>query len=153
MCRAAFHYQSDFNFDTALNTALPFYTITAFMPTLHINAAHISISQAYHFIAICYQSDHSIPFLYKNLISRNIISTSVSRHSDNTRALLPCCNTACFFDAARLAVQLNGIVQNHSTCHYVATTHCIFPKSSSITLVVATVFSKTVAHNSYRLIL
>lgn len=38
-------------------------------------------------------------------------------------------------------------------CHYVATTHCIFPKSSSITLVVATVSSKTVAHNSFRLIL
>lgn len=36
------------------------------MPTLHINAAHISISQAYHFIAICYQFDHSIPLLYKN---------------------------------------------------------------------------------------
>lgn len=32
VCRAAIHYQSDFNFDTALNTALPFYTNTAFMP-------------------------------------------------------------------------------------------------------------------------
>ena len=104
------------------------------MPTLHINAAHISISQAYHFIAICYQPDHSIPFLYKNLILRNIISTSVSRHSDNTQALHPCHNTTCFV-TARLAVQLNRIIQNHSTCHNVATTHCIFPKPSSITLV------------------
>lgn len=113
---------------------------------------YISMPHAYHFIAICYQSDHSIPLLYKTLILRNIISTSVSRHTDNIRALHPCHNTACFI-TARLTVQLNGIIQNHSTCHYVATTHCIFPKSSSITLVVATVFSKTVAHNSYRLIL
>ena len=65
VCRTAIHYQSDFNFDTALNTVLPFYTNTAFMPTLHINAAHISISQAYYFIAIYYQSDHSILLLYK----------------------------------------------------------------------------------------
>lgn len=153
VCRAAIHYQSDFNFDTALNTVLPFYTNTAFMPTLHINAAHISISQAYHYIAIYYQSDHSIPLLYKTLILRNIIPISVSRHTDNTRALHPCHNTACFFDTARLAVQLNRIIQNHSTCHYVATTHCIFHKSLSITLVAAMVFSKTIAHNSYRLIL
>lgn len=90
--------------------------------------------------------------LIQNLILRNIISTSVSRHTDNTQALHPCHNTACFV-TARLAVQLNRIIQNHSMCHYVATTHCIFPKSSSITLVVATVFSKTVAHNSFRLIL
>lgn len=90
--------------------------------------------------------------LIQNLILRNIISTSVSRHTDNTRALRPCHNTACFV-TARLAVKLNRIIQNHSTCHYVATTHCIFPKSSSITLVVATVFSKTAAHNSYRFIL
>lgn len=129
VCRAAIHYQSDFNFDTALNTVLPFYTNTAFMPKLHINAAHIhiSISQAYHHIAIYYSSDHSIPFLYKNLILRNIISTSVSRHTDNTQALHFCHNTACFV-TARLAVQLNRIIQNHSTCHYVATTHCIFLK-------------------------
>ena len=152
VCRAAIHYQSDFNFDTALNTALPFYTNTAFMPHYISMPHYILISQAYHFIAICYQSDHSIPFLYKNLILRNIISTSVSHHTDNTRVLRPCHNTACFV-TARLAIQLNRIIQNHSTCHYVATTHCIFPKSSSITLVVATVFSKTVAHNSYRLIL
>lgn len=152
VCRTAIHNQSDFNFDTALNTALSFYTNTAFIPTLHVNAAHISISQAYHFIAIYYQSDHSIPFLYKTLIFlRNIIPISISRNTDNTRALRPCHNTACFV-TARLAVQLSGIIQNHSTCHYVATTHCIFPKPSSITLVVATVFSKTVAHNSYRLI-
>lgn len=90
--------------------------------------------------------------LYKTIILRNIISTSVSRNTDNTRALHPCHNTACFV-TARLAVQPNGIVQNHSTCHYVATTHCIFPKPSSITLIVATVFSKTVALNSYRFIL
>ena len=66
--RTAIRYQSDFNFDTALNTKYHFFTNTAFMPTLHVNAAHISISQAYHFIAICYQSDHSIQFLYKTLI-------------------------------------------------------------------------------------
>lgn len=59
------------------------------MPTLHINVAHISISQAYYFIAIYYQSDHSIPLLYKNLIFSNIISTSISRHTDNTQALRP----------------------------------------------------------------
>ncbi len=72
-------------------------------------------------------------------------------HRQHSSVAPPCHNTACFV-TARLAVQLNGIVQNHSTCHYVATTHCIFPKPSSITLIVATVFSKTVAHNSYRLI-
>lgn len=103
VCRTAIRYQSDFNFDTALNTALSFYTNTAFFPTLHINAAHITISKAYHFIAICYQSDHSIPVLYKTLIFSNIISTSISRHTDNTRALYPCHNTACFV-TARLAV-------------------------------------------------
>lgn len=43
VCRAAIHYQSDFNFDTALNTALPFYTNTAFMPHTHINIASISL--------------------------------------------------------------------------------------------------------------
>lgn len=121
------------------------------MPTLHINVAHISISQAYYFIAIYYQSDHSIPLLYKTLFLRNIISTSVSRHTDNTQALHFCHNTACFV-TARLAVQLNGIVQNHSTCRFVVTTQLHFPKPSTIILVVATVFSKTVAHNSYRLI-
>lgn len=88
----------------------------------------------------------------KSHFTQHHFSTSVSRHTDNIRALHPCHNTACFV-TARLAVQLNRIIQNHSMCHYVATTHCIFPKSSSITLVVATVFSKTVAHNSYRLIL
>lgn len=101
-----------------------------FMPTLHINVAHISISQAYYFIAICYQSDHSIPLLYKTLIFSNIISTSISRHTDNTRALYPSHNTACF-----------------------VTTQLHFPKPSTIMLVVAKVFSKTVVHNSYRLIL
>ena len=146
MCRAAIHYQSDFNFDTALNTVLPFYTNTAFMPKLHINAAHISL---YCNLLSIRSLDTT---LIQNLILRNIISTSVSRHTDNTQALHPCHNTACFV-TARLAVQLNRIIQNHSTCHNVATTHCIFPKSSSITLVVATVFSKTVAHNSYRFIL
>lgn len=65
VCRTAIRYQSDFNFDAALNTSLPFYTNNAFMPTLHINVAHISISQAYYFIAIYYQSDHSILLLYK----------------------------------------------------------------------------------------
>lgn len=65
VCRTAIRYQSDFNFDTALNTSLPFYTNNAFMPTIHINVAHISISQAYYFIAIYYQSDHSILLLYK----------------------------------------------------------------------------------------
>lgn len=123
-----------------------------FMPTLHINVAHISISQAYYFIAICYQSDHSIPLLYKTLIFSNIISTSISRHTDNTRALYPSHNTACFV-TARLAVQLNVIVQNHSTCRFVVTTQLHFPKPSTIMLVVAKVFSKTVVHNSYRLIL
>lgn len=103
VCRTAIRYQSDFNFDTALNTALSFYTNTAFIPTLHINAAHITISKAYHFIAICYQSDHSIPVLYKTPILHNIIPISVSRHTDNTRALYPCHNTACFV-TARLAV-------------------------------------------------
>lgn len=49
VCRAAIHYQSDFNFDAALNTTLPFYTNTAFMPTLHINAAHISIPHTYQY--------------------------------------------------------------------------------------------------------
>lgn len=88
----------------------------------------------------------------KSHFTQHHFSTSVSRHTDNIRALHPCHNTACFV-TARLAVQLNRIIQNHSMCHYVAITHCIFPKSSSITLVVATVFSKTVAHNSYRLIL
>lgn len=122
-----------------------------FMPTLHINVAHISISQAYYFIAICYQSDHTIPLLYKTLIFSNIISTSISRHTDNTRALYPSHNTACFV-TARLAVQLNVIVQNHSTCRFVVTTQLHFPKPSTIMLVVAKVFSKTVAHNSYRLI-
>ncbi len=95
------------------------------MPTLHINAAHITISKAYHFIAICYQSDHSIPLLYKTLILHNIIPTSISRHTDNTRALYPCHNTACFV-TARLAVQLNGIIQNHSTCRFVVTTQLHF---------------------------
>lgn len=95
------------------------------MPTLHINAAHTSISQAYHFIAIYYQSDQSIPLLYKTLFLRNIISTSVSRHTDNTRALYPSHNTACFV-TARLAVQLNGIIQNHSTCRFVVTTQLHF---------------------------
>lgn len=87
----------------------------------------------------------------KNLTLRNIISTSVSRNNDNTQALRFCHNTACFV-TARLAVQINGIVQNHSTCRFVVTTQLHFPKPSTIILVVATVFSKTVAHNSYRLI-
>ena len=168
MCRAAIHYQSDFNFDTALNTALPFYTNTAFMPhrfyatpllcqhrfyanTTYQCRTHIDIASISLYCDLL--SIRSLDtVLIQNLILRNIISTSVSRHTDNTQALHPCHNTACFV-TARLAVQLNRIIQNHSTCHNVATTHCIFPKPSSITLVVATVFSKTVAHNSYRFIL
>lgn len=124
----------------------PLLCHTTYQCRTHINIA--SISPYYNLLFI--RSLDTV--LIQNLILRNIISTSVSRHADNTRALRPCRNTACFV-TARLAVQLNRIIQNHSTCHYVATTHCIFPKSSSITLVVATVFSKTIAHNSYRLIL
>ncbi len=118
---------------------------TTYQCRTHINIASIS---PYCNLLLIRSLD---TVLKQNLILRNIISTSVSRHTDNTRALRSCHNTACFV-TARLAVKLNRIIQNHSTCHYVATTHCIFPKSSSITLV-ATVFSKTVAHNSYRLIL
>lgn len=62
----------------------------------------------------------------KNLTLRNIISTSVSRNNDNTRALHFWHNTACFV-TARLAVQLNGIIQNHSTCRFVVTTQLHFP--------------------------
>ena len=87
----------------------------------------------------------------KNLTLRNIISTSVSRNTDNTRAFRPL-PQYCLFVTARLAVQLNGIIQNHSTCRFVVTTQLHFPKPSTIILVVAKVFSKTVAHNSYRLI-
>lgn len=123
-----------------------FYAKTTYQCRTHINIASIS---PYCNLLSIRSLDTT---LIQNLILHNIISTSISRHTDNTRALRPCHNTACFV-IARLAVQLNRIIQNHSTCHYVATTHCIFPKSSSITLVVATVFSKTVAHNSYRLIL
>lgn len=36
-----------------------------FIQTPLLCRTHISISQAYHFIAICYQSNHSIPLLYK----------------------------------------------------------------------------------------
>lgn len=147
VCRAASHYQSDFNFDTALNTVLPFYTNTAFMPTLHINAARISL----YCDLLSIRSLDTV--LIQNLILRNIIFPRRFHGTPTTlERCIPCHNTSCFFVTARLAVQLNRIIQNHSTCHYVATTHCIFPKSSSITLVVATVFSKTVAHNSYRLI-
>lgn len=88
--RAAIHYQSDFNFDTALNTVPPFYTNTAFMPTLHINAAHISISQAYHHIAIYYSSDHSIPFLYKI----SFYATSFPRRFHATPTTLERCTPA-----------------------------------------------------------
>ena len=102
-----------------------FYANNTYQCRTHINVAHISISQAYHFIAICYQSDHSIPLLYKTLFLRNIISTSVSRHTDNTRALRPL-PQYCLFVTARLAVQLNGIVQNHSTCRFVVTTQLHF---------------------------
>lgn len=123
-----------------------FYAKTTYQCRTHINIASIS---PYCNLLLIRSLD---TVLIQNLILRNIISTSVSRHSDNTQALHPCHNTACFV-TARLAVQLNRIIQNHSTRHYVATTHCIFPKSSSITLVVATVFSKTIAHNSYHLIL
>lgn len=41
-----FHYQSDFNFDTALITALPFYTNTAFMPHTYQYRKHITILQS-----------------------------------------------------------------------------------------------------------
>lgn len=92
VCRAAIHYQSNFNFDAALNTALPFYTNTAFMPKLHINAAHIhiSISQAYHYIAIYYQSDHSIPLLYKI----SFYATSFPRRFHATPTTLERCTPA-----------------------------------------------------------
>lgn len=61
----------------------------------------------------------------KNLTLRNIISTSVSRNTDNTRALRPLLQY-CLFVTARLAVQLNGIIQNHSTCRFVVTTQLHF---------------------------
>ena len=67
-----------------------FYANTAFMPTLHINAAHISILQAYHFIAICYQSDHSIPFLYKI----SFYATSFPRRFHATPTTLKRCTPA-----------------------------------------------------------
>lgn len=73
-----------------------------FIQTPLLYQHYISMPQAYHFIAICYQPDHSIPLLYKTLIFSNIISTSISLHTDNTRALYPCHNTACFV-TARLA--------------------------------------------------
>lgn len=39
---------------------------------------------------------------------------------------VPYHNTVCFFVTARLAVQLNVIVQNHSTCRFVVTTQLHF---------------------------
>lgn len=123
-----------------------FYANTTYQCRTHINIASIS---PYCNLLLIRSLD---TVLIQNLILRNIISTSVSRHTDNTRALRPWHNTACSV-TAQLAVQLNRIIQNHSSCHYVATTHCIFPKSSSITLVVTTVFSKTVAHNSFDFII
>lgn len=117
------------------------------MPHTYQYRKHITLLQSTINPITRYRSYTKLSFFL-----RNIIPISISRNTDNTRALRPCHNTACFV-TARLAVQLNGIIQNHSTCHYVATTHCIFPKPSSIMLVVATVFSKIVTHNSYRLIL
>lgn len=106
-----------------------FYANTTYQCRTHINIASISL---YCNLLLIRSLD---TVLIQNLILRNIISTLVSRRTDNTRALHPCHNTACFV-TARLAVKLNRIIQNHSTCHYVA----------------ATVFSKTVAHNSCRMI-
>lgn len=124
MCRTAIHYQSDFNFDTALNTALPFYTNTAFMPHTYQCRTHINIASIspYCNLLLIRSLDTT---LIQNLILRNIISTSVSRHTDNTRALPPRHNTACFV-TARLAVKLNRIIQNHSTCRFVVTTQLHF---------------------------
>lgn len=114
----------------------PLLCYTTYQCRTHINIASISL---YCNLLLIRSLD---TVLIQNLILRNIISTLVSRRTDNTRALHPCHNTACFV-TARLAVKLNRIIQNHSTCHNVATTHCIFSKSSSITLVVATVFCKS----------
>ena len=108
----------------------------AFMPTLHINATrtyqchtHISMPHAYHFIAICYQPDHSIPLLYKKShFTQHHFHIDFTPHRQHS-SVAPIHNTACFFVTARLAVQLNGIIQNYSTRHYVATTHCIFPQA------------------------
>ena len=122
-----------------------FYANTTYQCCTHIDIASISL---YCDLLSIRSLDTT---LIQNLILHNIIYVGFTPHQQHSSvAPLP---QYCLFRRRRFAVQLNRIIQNHSSCHYVATTHCIFSKSSSITLVVATVFSKTVAHNSYRLIL
>lgn len=101
VCRAASHYQSDFNFDTALNTVLPFYTNTAFMPTLHINAARISL----YCDLLSIRSLDTV--LIQNLILRNIIFPRRFHGTPTTlERCIPCHNTSCF--SSQLDLRFNS---------------------------------------------
>lgn len=122
------------------------------MLTLHVNAAHISISQAYHFIAIYYQSNHLIPFLYKNLILRNInFHVDFTPHRQHSSVAPP---ATILPVSSQLDLRFNPteLFKTIARAIMLPQLDCIFHKPSSITLIVATVFSKTVANNPYRLI-
>lgn len=98
-----------------------FYSNTTYQCCTHINIASISL----------YCDLLSIRSLDTTLIQKILFyATSFPRRFHATPTTLercapPCHNTACFV-TARLAVQLNGIVQNHSTCRFVVTTQLHF---------------------------
>ena len=115
---------------------------TTYQCRTHINAAHISISQAYHFIAICYQSDYSIPLLYKKShFTQHHFHVDLC-HADNTRALRPLppiLPVSSQLDLRFNSTELFKIIARA----IMLPQHIAFsPKPSTIMLVVATVFSK-----------
>lgn len=66
---------------------------------------------------------------YHSYAKISFYATSFPRRFHSTPTTLercaPCHNTACFV-TARLTVQLNGIIQNNSTCRFVVTTQLYF---------------------------
>lgn len=124
----------------------PIYANTTYQCRTHIDIASILLHC--NLLSI---RPLDTPLIQKSHFTQHHFHIDFTPHRQHSSVAPPCHNTACFV-TARLAVQLNGIIQNHSTCRFVVTTQLHFPKPSTIILVVATVFSKTVAHNSYRLI-
>ena len=98
----------------------PIYANTTYQCRTHINIASI--------LLLC--NLLSMRSLDTTLIQKiSLYATSFPRRFHATPTTLerraPCHNTACFV-TARLAVQLNGIIQNHSTCRFVVTTQLHF---------------------------
>lgn len=128
-----------------------------FMPTLHINVAHISMSHTYQYrkhITLLQSAINPIT-RYPSYTKLSFYATSFPRRFHATPTTLKRCTSATILPvSSQLDLRFNSteLFKIIARAVLLSQLNCISTKSSTIMLVGAKVFSKTVAHNSYRLI-